>query len=382
MTGMTEASPDTPPSDRAPIRLSYIDACRAIAVCLVMFVHCGQWFPTTVPGLKVAADLGQFGVQLFFVASAFTIASAVKRSTYANFMGRRFLRIAPLYFLAIPLYAVIAYAAMRLGKDTPFLKEGFAGFTSINILANMTILHGLYPPANNSVVPGGWSIGAEWLFYLATPLLAGPRLRASTLIAIALLLAFATHLFGLFAPWRWSQLHSHGFLYYSIFNNLTPFALGIAYYRYREALSAWPKVAWAVVLAVVIALLVLCLSGRVPDRIAVTVTPMLAGMGSLAVVLMVSTIRRVPALIVRLGETSYSSYILHFAVIQAIAFASRAVLHKPLDLLAAAPLVLVTTFVLSNLTYTVIEQPFIALSKRWFSSGRASSQDVGVKATA
>ena len=41
----------------------------------------------------------------------------------------------------------------------------------MDVLLNMVFLHALSPTAINNVVPGGWSIGVEMLFYMIAPLL-------------------------------------------------------------------------------------------------------------------------------------------------------------------------------------------------------------------
>ena len=39
------------------------------------------------------------------------------------------------------------------------------------MLLNLSFLHGWFPTAINSVVPGGWSVGVEMMFYLLVPLI-------------------------------------------------------------------------------------------------------------------------------------------------------------------------------------------------------------------
>src|SRR5262249_16810691 len=53
-------------------------------------------------------------------------------------------------------------------------------------ILNITLLFGFAQPGASSMVPGGWSIGIEWVFYLAFPLF---LLFARRLTALLLLLA-------------------------------------------------------------------------------------------------------------------------------------------------------------------------------------------------
>ena len=77
-----------------------LDGLRFIAVSLVLVEH----FATFL-GRHISA--GYYGVDLFFVISGFLITNILLRSnesfgkTYKNFIGRRTLRIFPIYYLTI-----------------------------------------------------------------------------------------------------------------------------------------------------------------------------------------------------------------------------------------------------------------------------------------
>ena len=140
-------------------KLEFVDRMRGAAILLVIAVHFTQVFSD--PLVRAAGSVGQVGVQLFFVASAFTLCrsadqrGAAGRAAEAhplrNFYIRRLLRIAPLYWLALAIYTLRGV----LRGETLF-------FTPLNIGANALFVHGLVPSANNTIVPGGWSIGARW----------------------------------------------------------------------------------------------------------------------------------------------------------------------------------------------------------------------------
>src|SRR4051812_26086677 len=95
-------------------KLSYIDALRGIAVLFVISVHHGMVF-RQLPLVQSISGFGQMGVQLFFVASAYTLCLSASRRAEPtkNFYLRRFFRIAPLYYFAIVLYATVAYTLFR-----------------------------------------------------------------------------------------------------------------------------------------------------------------------------------------------------------------------------------------------------------------------------
>jgi len=179
-------------------RVAALDLGRALAIVGVVAVHLSFQFPHLPHGVAIVARMGQYGVQLFFVISAITIFMTLEaefgRCTGAphvtlRFYIKRFFRIAPMYYAAIVVYGLISYGAAQSGYERAWVL-GAHGAT--DIMLNVLFLHALSPTAINNVVPGGWSIGVEMLFYLIAPLLffvAMNRLRL--LIATLLLLALS-----------------------------------------------------------------------------------------------------------------------------------------------------------------------------------------------
>src|ERR1700733_5588258 len=87
-------------------RLSYIDALRGYAILMVIAVHTSQAFSDLPKSFSTILSQGARGVQLFFVTSALTLSmSWVSRKESAGaFYLRRFFRIAPMFWLAIPFF--------------------------------------------------------------------------------------------------------------------------------------------------------------------------------------------------------------------------------------------------------------------------------------
>ena len=177
-------------------RLSGLDQARSIAIIAVVAVHLSFQFPHLPQWATVLARMGQYGVQLFFVISAITIfmTLGVDSARYraashvaARFYIKRFFRIAPLYYVAILAYGAMSWYTYRFMPDhASILGQHDAG----DILLNLLFMHAVSPSAINNVVPGGWSIGVEMLFYSIAPVIffhATTRARLLTITAVLLL---------------------------------------------------------------------------------------------------------------------------------------------------------------------------------------------------
>lgn len=160
-----------------------LDSLRAIAVLLVMFSHFlagGPW--------------GDYGVRLFFVLSGFLITSIIlshkeKMSVTGasallvakNFYIRRSLRLFPIYYLALSIYLLLAFAT---GDETGGIAKDAAYhylyLTNILVFVRGEWLGPLSPY---------WSLAVEEQFYIAwfwivllVPLLRSPLIILATLI--------------------------------------------------------------------------------------------------------------------------------------------------------------------------------------------------------
>jgi peptidoglycan/LPS O-acetylase OafA/YrhL len=153
-------------------RLDFVDALRGWAILAVLAVHTTKFITGALPPwLQHLTAHGARGVQLFYVISAFTLFLSLSRregrelKPDRNFFIRRFFRIAPMFYIALVAFLV------RDGLGPRYWLGDAPGLKGWNILANICFVNGLNPYTLNSVIPIGWSVAVEVMFYLTLPFL-------------------------------------------------------------------------------------------------------------------------------------------------------------------------------------------------------------------
>lgn len=341
-------------------KFQYVDALRGIAILLVILVHTGGRTPEGLP-FDTISVYGQYGVQLFFVMSAFTLChSAARMRTltkpgYLSFMSRRFFRIAPLYYVGIVFYFCFAWASLRFAGQTPFTEPG--GYSAIGVISNILLVHGLVPAGNSNVVPGGWSIGCEFLFYAVFPLIfmhVRKNSRALAYYAIpAFLIAILIHLWAGKTPGMDTGINT--FPYFSVFNQFPCFALGILYYLHRSE-PAFRRIFLYALLPALVALGFLHQWSN-----GWFLTPALAGIISVGLALILEK-ASIPFLLQKIGQLSYSMYLWHFVVVWTVGYSFKRLLPQG-DLMSIVLyfVVIAITTAIAQISNQLIERPGIAI---------------------
>lgn len=212
---------------------AYLDSTRGYACLLVISCHLAYVFPKLpYPFHRVVVN-GWYGVQLFFIASCVTLLMSWNHDQRHNrvsapaFFLRRFFRIAPMYYLAAIFY-LLAFPPR-------------AGFDAWQFLATLTFINDWHPALTStikngwSVVPGGWSVSAEFSFYLVFPIFAtfvtsfrraGAATGAAIVAGAILCRIWWLHLRPLYHAEAVTN-----FIYFSVPNQACVFSLGaLAYF--------------------------------------------------------------------------------------------------------------------------------------------------------
>ncbi len=346
-----------------------LDVLRGLAIVGVMAVHVSQSFPSNIKAIDFAFMCGWTGVNVFYFVSALTMCLMWTRRAELhptrNFYIRRFLRIAPLFWLAIPFYLLINGTGP--GPDAPF------GIGPLQVLLTATFLHGFWPDSVNSVVPGDWSIAAEMTFYLVFPLvITAFGSRRHLYLALALLL----HLFNvcLFKPWAFALLSAYygpgheafvwTSLHISFLNQLPVFLLGCAlFFGLRDGFARSD----AVILTAFVALSFLANRASGSHEFNYLIINLVLGAGVAGCIRFGLRWRPLEAL----GRSSYSMYLSHFAVILGL----RQVwpmADGPASLLAAYVVVAATSYLIARATWHLVEERAQDLAHRLTSAAKTS----------
>jgi peptidoglycan/LPS O-acetylase OafA/YrhL len=387
-------------------RIAPLDAGRTLAVLGVIAVHVAPWITTSPDWLDSLANLGQYGVQCFYVISAITIAATLghdvrytsgTREMVRNFYVKRIARIVPLYYVAIVGYALVDYV-VRGAHGTLLEPHDFA-----DVVANMLFVHPWIPSSVDSVVPGGWSIGVEMTFYALAPLLVFMCRTTRGLVAVSIVTALCSVSFWYFGACGGAaacRIVNNEFFYFWPPTQLPCFIVGFWVWhlakRYLVGDAVLPASA---VMQFGIGGLVMLAATYVAGTgmgLAHGLAPTFAALGTSALMLVLTRVPRrmllLPA-VVALGRNSYGIYVGHFIVILLVRAAVKigvvddfAEYHAVLVFAAAMVFTTALSYVGALVTTRYIEDPCSRWARRWLaieSQQRVHSRpgDAAVKPT-
>ena len=342
--------------------LPALDELRGLMAAFVALYHMVVWTRAPASGARTASIvLGIYSVQGFFLISGLCFFALYGRTRFdrgklASFYVRRFMRIAPLFYLAIALSYVAGNPVNPNAGPWRFLE-------------NLSLSFGLFHP-NHALVLGGWSIGIECLFYAAFPLLAWiTRRRVWLYLGCALSSLFALpYTFSLMEQLTGSAQFN---AYVQVGNHAFLFLLGGVIADLRERTRLRLPAAWVWLLALAAAWLVIGAQPEVMDHASVMVdwqrvkyvalcawVVLLCGLCRPSVEPQLSAAGRGMRW---LGDVSYSVYLMHPFAWLWLSHFLPSTWPLPLQL----GLGLAATLALAFCTHRRIERPAMALGKRW-----------------
>lgn len=351
-------------------RFEYIDGLRGLASVMVAVGHLAHAAADKHPGIFGAgveelADLGRYGVQIFFVLSGFVIAHSVVSGAYSftylgRFASRRFVR------LDLPYWSVIAFELVLLWLSGKLMAQYMRELPALpNILSHALYLQEFL--GYEHILPVFWTLCYEVQFYLVfvLSLVLLEKLRgtgisdgtarniATAALAVSFCASLAIYLGKLPYP-------NHALFIDRWFQ----FAFGVITYLYCRGFCDKRWIAAAVAACVVSATVFAESAYRVAS-ILLTAATGLAILASLRSRWWNSLL--IGATMQFLGRISYSLYLLHVGVgwravvvVRELSGDSYSTLHA----YAAFGIGMASSIAAAWVMYALIERPAIALARK------------------
>ena len=379
----TNLVPLAPAPAREQPSLGYIpalDGVRGIAICAVLFVHSYPMVTATLPQatalmISQVADVGAFGVDLFFVLSGFLITGILvdTRSSpnyFRNFYARRFLRLFPLY------YAYLAVVALLLPPFHALLRTSMADYTGnwwwyILYFCN-------WKPGNAAGDPWlghFWSLAVEEQFYLVWPaiVLFLSRRYLTVCCGVLALLSFCLRV-------AWAHDHTAWNVIYRLtITRLDTLALGalaalaVRSQRWRPLCEQYAGVltlAGMAAFAIVGATTGSFSWSKEPMQ---TIGALTAAVGFAGLVLCAALYRSGPLyrfllspVLTAYGKYSYGIYVYHIVILAHCGWVASWIMHRspsngrPVVAILAAVVANVVTFFVARTSYQFFEKPILS----------------------
>ncbi len=335
------------------------------------------------PRLHLLQRMGDEAVCLFIILSGFVITHLLieKAEPYVVYIRRRFLRIFPIYavalfvgvgatylnfdtFLATPPATVFPMPEIaRLAAQRQALEGN--GFI-VNLLLHVSMLHGAVSSkwvfeSQYAFLRPAWSLSLEWQFYLVAPLVvwAARRRLPSIVLAITAVVLYHAYLRGHLGTFILPSFLPGAVLFFAIgivsclivhrprvHGSWLALAVLVGAYASWPPQSHIPLMLWTMFFGTT---LLKDRSNRLGRAIAAVYGPLFAS----------RTARH-------LGLPSYSTYLLHLPILQILQY--LAVRQLQLDAIEANYLAITgtlsLTYLLSQAAYRWVELPFIELGRR------------------
>jgi exopolysaccharide production protein ExoZ len=330
-------------------RFESIQFLRFLAAFLVVLFHISKILNRDF-GTVAQQPIGQAGVDIFFVISGFIIAYAADGKTAKEFLGRRLIRVVPLYwFLTAGVFATALIAPQLLFSTTGNI-ENFA----------KSLLFIPYRKESGAIEPVlfvGWTLNYEMFFYATfAAAMAFSRNRIAAVTALFVLLAGVGYAFH--------PTHSVLLNFYTS-GIILEFAAGMWVFRFYKDRNFQPVRGLQALMVIGFILLAAQVAWpqMMPREIFFGIPAVLIVLGALSWHLPAG---RLTAVFVALGDASYSMYLSHVYNLYAVAKVAKAFLGSGSIVITTA--VMIGSVVLTSLLlYRYFERPMTdALTSLFF----------------
>ena len=331
-------------------RVDFLDFLRGVAVSLVFLAHIIYLLDFSV--FHTFENLFARGVQLFYLVSGFTIFMIYIDKIndlleFRNYLIKRFFRIMPLLYILLPIYYIAFGVNIHRESELP---------DWYHIVSHYLLLFGFHQDTMTSIMGHAWSIFDEFLFYIAFGLLMirfDIKVHIYKYILVLFMVSFVTFIYN--NIYLNDNLILKTYLFLSPFIQMYVFFMGGGIYVISKKYFI-PK--YLYYLAIVI--LIFYSFFLTSTTLSVYFTTIIF---SILILYMSQNKLHYSKFFLYLGKISFSFYLIHIIV---ISYMDTYNLFN-LSNIILIPLMLITTIILSSLSYKYIEQPFIKFGRKFIS---------------
>lgn len=287
---------------------AYLTGMRAYAALAVVLIHTGKYFRQFGHFGHQLVDCGKYGVEAFYVLSAFTISASIlhagERFSFSQYLKRRILRI-------YPLYAVVLIFLAAIGYESYWGQELVAPHGIGSLFAHLSLWNIVDLRYANNAVGVEWSIPVEFTYYLLLPSMVWMSLeprRWVLLIPFVLLITKSAHWMPNTLPENYAYLAARWhFQTYAWLYVLSVFA-AVAAVKWQFKLAKYTH--WTVLILLLIVMGLYIANASMPEGdffVWLTILVILNASGRDWLTQLIFENR----VVIWLGNISFSMYLLH-----------------------------------------------------------------------
>ncbi len=329
------------------MKIKALTGSRAIAAIMVVIHHyAGGLYPFSRFGKLFTS--GNIAVGYFFVLSGFVLSISQTRINTLTFLGKRLMRIAPAYIIALLLTVGIMVTYYPLPAN--FYRQ---------IAYSAMFVHSFFPDYVLELNSPSWSVSVEMFFYLLFPLLFLLKKYKRWFITLTVCAYFSSQAVHLYYCNTVNPLSGSG-IYFNPIIHLNEFMIGMAGGMIFNDYQSFFRHRWLTSALLIMAILLIAFRPEVVSYQAGLIAPLFMAFIVSVAVNGVSWLSTTAA--VFMGEISYGIYIYQYPVFKLLGNLNTRYIHCSWGI--AFYFCLAILILVSSASYYFIEKPLNLLFKK------------------